>query len=285
LRNTSEMFRFRFTSLARVLSASMLAFSVLVVGGSSPMAAGCGEDDGSGTTGKRIALEVKIAASSDSKQFTNTQGWAIAITKADIATGALYFYDGATLFASGPESRPPATTRSFVKTAHAHPGHYVPGNAKGEMRSSTSADVLAGALLGKGDGITGPVRSATFTFGAPGVGPVAADLGANVIVMEGTATKGAESRIFRAEILPADVKDAKGVTQIEGCPFAETDMQGDGVVTLTIKLPMWFEQVVFDAVPASTDGKPVLLTDGLARNQLVRGTKAGLSYSFAYAPR
>ena len=48
---------------------------------------------------------------------------------------------------------------------------------------------------------------------------------------------------------------------------------------------MWFDQVDFDAMPESTDADPVLLTDGLAHNQLVRGTKAGLSYSFAYAPR
>jgi len=268
------------SAIARVFSASMLAFSVLVVGG--PIA-GCADDDGgSGTTGKRIALEVKIAASSDSKQFTNTQGWAVAITKADIATGALYFYDGATLFAG----RNTPAKWSMVRTAHAHPGHYVPGNARGEMRTSSSADLMVGAALGKGDGISGPVRSATFTFGTPpSGGPAASELGANVIVLEGTAAKGAEIRVFRAEILPDEVKDGKGIMQIEGCPFAETDMQANGVVTVTIKIPMWFEQVAFDAVPASTDGKPVLLTDGLARNQLVRGTKAGLAYSFAYAPQ
>lgn len=258
----------------RLLTSSLLAASVFVIG-TGPI--GCG-DEGSGTTGRRIALDVKITASPESRQFTNAQGWSVSVTKAAIATGAFYFYDGETLFAN----RPPF---AFVRSAFAHPGHYVPGNAKGEMLTASSADLLAGGVLGRGDGVSGYARSATFAFGSPGAGPMAAELGANVAVIEGSATKGAETRSFRVELLPADVKDTKGTTQIEGCPFAAADMQSDGVVTLTVKLQMWLEQVAFDDVPVSTDGKPVLLGAGLARNQLVRGSKAGLAYVFSYSPR
>jgi hypothetical protein len=260
----------------RFATAAIFAASALVVG-TGPV--GCG-DEGSGTTGRRIVLDVKIAASPESKSFTNARGWSITISKAAIATGAFYFYDGDTLFAA----RTPAHGSWFVKSAFAHPGHYVPGNAKGEMRSPGSADLLAGATLGHGDGVSGFARSATFMFSSPAAGVAAGELGPNVIVVEGTAAKAAETRSFRVEVGLDEVKDAKGVAQIEGCPFTPADMQGDGVVSITIKIPMWFDQVAFDEVPKGTDGAPVVLSAGLARNQFIRGTKGGLAYVFSYAP-
>lgn len=265
----------------RLVTSSMLAAAVLVTG-SVPI--GC-SDEGSSTTGRRIALDVAIEASSDSKQFTNAKGWSVTLTKAAVATGAFYFYDGETLFAGNGPRGGRALPGGFVKSAFAHPGHYVPGNAKGEMLAPSSADLLAGGKVGSGEGVSGLVRSATFSFAAPAAGPLAAELGANVILLEGTATKDAETRAFRAEIAPSEVANTKGLPQIEGCPFVITDMERDGTVTITVKLPMWFEQVDFADVPKSADAAPVLLGDGLARNQLVRGTKAGLAYSFAYAPR
>lgn len=260
----------------RLATASLFGLSTVIVGG-LPVAC----SDGDSTTGKRVSLEVRIAASPESKQFTNAAGWSITLTKARVATGAFYFYDGETIFSGIAPRRAPG----LVKSAFAHPGHYVPGNAKGEMLVATSADLLSGATLGTGNGVTGPFRSATFTFDSPAKGPMAAELGANVAVLEGTATKGAETRAFRAEIGPDDVKDTKGVTQIEGCPFEVADVQGDGAVTITVKLTQWLDQVAFDDVPKSADETPVTLPDGLARNQLVRGVKVGLGYVFSYAPR
>jgi hypothetical protein len=262
----------------RLFASSMIAAAALVIG-SGPI--GCSDDGGSGTTGRRIALDVKIAASPASKQFTNAKGWNVTITKAAVATGAFYFYDGDTLFAGGAPRR---SGFQLVKAAFAHPGHYVPGNAKGELLTPSSADLLAGGMLGRGEGVSGLVRSATFSFGSPPVGPMATELGANVIVLEGSAAKDVETRSFRVEIAPDEMKDTKGITQIEGCPFTSADMQRDGTVTITVDLPMWLDQVEFQDVPKSTDGKPVLLGDGLARNQLVRGTKGGLAYVFSYAP-
>ena len=146
-------------------------------------------------------------------------------------------------------------------------------------------DLLAGATIGGGDGVTGMVRSATFAFSTPTTGPMAQELGANAVVLEGSATKDAETRVFRAEIVADELKDAKGSLAIEGCPFETTDMQSDGTVTVTIDVPMWLQQVDLAEVPASADGSPVLLSAGVARNQLVRSVKGGLSYRFAYAPR
>lgn len=262
-------------SSLRIAASCTLAVFFFVL---SALPSGCSEES-SGTTGRRISLEVKIAAA-DSKPFTNAKGWDVVLTKAILSTGALYFYDGDTLFAG---ARPRGWT--LVKRAFAHPGHYVPGRAMGEMRAPSSADLLTGATLGVGDGITGFVRSATFAYGSPPAGPFAAELGGNVIVLEGTASKGDTSRSFRAELAPEDVADAKGLLEIEGCPFEVAEMQTDGTVTIGVRLSMWFDQVEFADLPESGDGEPVLLPEGLARNQLVRGTRQSLAYAFSYTPR
>jgi len=261
-------------TLLRLAVSSTFALGALVAG---PVAC---SDEGSGTTGRRVSLDVTIAASAESRQFTNAKGWSVTMTKAVVSTGAFYFYDGEALFASATPARRRA---GFVKAAFAHPGHYVPGNARGEMLTASSADLLAGATLGSGDGVTGFVRSATFAYAFPPAGPMAAELGSNVVVLEGAAAKDGETRAFRVEIGPDDLKDAKGRTEIEGCPFTPVDMQGDGTVSITVKLPMWLDQVDFDGLPASGDGTPVLVPDGLVRNQIVRGAKGALAYVFAYA--
>jgi hypothetical protein len=194
-------------------------------------------------------------------------GWKVTITKALVATGALYYFDGATLYAR----------RGLfgIKTAAAHPGHYVPGNAKGELLSSTSVDLLAGAAVGSGAGVSGPVRSATFSFDTPAKGPLAAELGLNVAIVEGTATKGAETRTFRAELGADDVKDAKNRTIVEGCPFVESDMQSDGTVSVAVKLSLWFDQIDFQNVSGKLEGS--------AKNQLARSAKGSLAYVFSYS--
>lgn len=257
---------------ARLVVSTMVAALFLVIG-TGP--SGCG-GPASSTAGRRITLDVEIAASPESTQFTNARGWSIALTKAIVATGPVWLYEGEPLFA--------ARSSWLVRTAFAHPGHYAPGAARGEMLTPWSVDLLAGGVLGSGEGVTGLVRSATFGFASPPAGPFASELGANVVVLEGTASKDEEVRVFRAEIGPDDLADAKGAMHIEGCPFEPAEMQSDGTVTITVKLPLWFDHVAFDDVPSSADGAPVVLGEGVARNQLVRGIKGALAYVLSYAP-
>lgn len=258
---------------ARVALLS-LAFAAASVVGAPPIG-GCAGD----TTGRRVTLDVRAVVSPESRSFTNAAGWRITIERALLATGALYFYDGAAVLAS---SRRPALLA--LRPAHAHPGHYVAGEARGELLAPSSVDLLAGALLGTGTGVSGPIRSATFSFALPPAGPLAGELGESVAVVEGTGERGAETRVFRAELSADDVRDARGALHIDGCLFVEADVQRDGSVTVAVRLSRWFDQVDLDLVPASADGAPVLMKEGLARNQLVRGAKQGVSYVFSYAP-
>ena len=265
-----------------------LTFAALGLVATLPSA--CSDGGEGGTTGKRITLDVKVTSPETKAGFTNAMGWSITLDKAFVATGALYFYDGATIFSMAPSPRtaPASPLRELftIKSAHAHPGHYVPGNARGEYLSGSSADLHAESAIGTGSGVSGITRSATFAFQSPAVGPFAGELGSHVAVFEGKATKGAEVRPFRAELDLADVVNTKNAPAIEGCPFEEVDMVADGVVTIELKPSRWFDQADFTAVAASTDGKPVLLTSAdQPRRALARGMKAGLGYVFRYGAK
>jgi len=268
--------------LALRLFVSAVTFAASAVLASVPSACSSAED---GTSGKRILLDVKVASPEARDGFTNALGWKVTFEKAYVATGALYYFDGATIFSlRAPHPSPPPFFG--IRSAFAHPGHYVPGNAKGEYLAGSSADLRIETMLGTGNGVSGPTRSATFSFQAPAAGPHAAELGAHVAVFVGAATKGGETRAFRAEIDAADVANTKNAPSVEGCPFVETDMQADGVVTVTLKPSLWFDQVDFALVPKGDGASPVLLApDEAPRKALARGMKAGLGYVFSYTAR
>jgi hypothetical protein len=253
-------------------------------------AAAC-SDASDSTTGRRIVLATTMTAPLATEIFDNAMGWSITLQTLVVSTGPLYYFDGATIFSQndGPANRTYDLLERFigVRSAHAHPGHYVPGNARGQVLSGTAVDLRSGPVdLVVGDGVTGPVRSATFSFGVTAAEQFADVLGPHIAVIEGTATQGNDVRVFRAEIDADDLLSAKKVPAIEGCPFEPTNMEGDGTVTVALQLPLWFDQVEFDTVPSSNDGRPVLMAKAsLARKELVRGMKAGDGYAFSYSKK
>ncbi len=258
-------------------------------------ASACASDStGDNTTGKRITLQTRMTAGAESaRPFTTGIGWSVTLSKVYISTGPLYYFDGATIFSRTFPERNERGLRWAVETfdrflgirdAVAHPGHYIPGTARGEMLAATSVD-LAGkdATLATGSGVTGITRSATFTFAAPAKGPFAAELGSHAVVVEGTANKAGMTRVFRAEVDLPELLNAKKEPAILGCTFQEVDMQANGTVTVTIKPSLWFDQVEFDTIPASADGKPVLMdASALGRKELVLGMLASDGYVFSY---
>lgn len=257
---------------------ALVPLSTLVAG------AGC-SDAPDATTGKRITLATRVAASPEAKAgFTNAMGWDVKLSKAVVSTGPLYYFDGAVIFSQAAPRRP-GWHSLFLRSAHAHPGHYIPGESRGEMLTPFSVDLLAdGSTLPAGSGVTGVVRSATFSFRMEAQGPVAAELSGHAVVFEGVATKGADTRAFRAELDAADLANTKGAPSVEGCPFTETTMTESGTVTLSLKVALWFDQVEFDSLPATPDGKAALMPAvAIARNELVRGMKAGDGYVFSYS--
>lgn len=247
-------------------------------------ASGCSGEES--TAGKRLTHRTEITAGAEAAGgFTNAFGWSITVSRAAVSVGALYYFDGAPVTAMREPRLLDRLSRWLIPEAHAHPGHYQPGNALGEMLEATSVDLAAGpAELAASSAVSGIYRSARIDFLSPAAGPLAGELGQAVVVVEGVAEQAGASRPFRAEGAIADVVDSDGEAAVAGCVFEEADVQEDGAVTVRILPSVWLDQIDFAEVPESTDGQPVLLEPGtIPHRAFARGLKKGTAYVFSYS--
>lgn len=277
-------------TISSLLSRTAVATALLSfgLGTLSLTGSGCGDtlDEGA-TSGKRVVLGTRVESADDLHvPSVNARGWTISWSRVLVSVSALYYYDGA----------PPSLARSVpspawkrwigIPVAHAHPGHYQAGNAMGQMLTASSFDLAQGpTALSPGEGVTGTYRSGTFLFGSPAQGPHAADLGSDVIVVEGTASQGAETRMFRARASAADVTNASGTIGVDGCVFEEAAVKGDGTVVLRVRPSVWLGQVDFTDVPVSS-GAPVDLPGGGPAQQAftLLGVSRASAYVFSFDP-
>lgn len=249
-----------------------LALATLAVVGPS-----CGGSDE--TAGQRVSLKTRLTA--DTTLFTNALGFAVKVDKALLSVGPLYYFDGEPVTAS----RGPRRGRSWpgfgLGVAHAHPGHFIPGAAVGQMLVPDTVDLAAGPVsLADGSGVTGTARSGRFFFGVPPVGAKAGGLGGKLVRVEGTVTKAGVSKAFVATAGVDDLKDAAGEDKVDGCVFSPGDVTGPGTVTVKIALTTWLDQVDFDK---ATPSDPASLDGTEAGNAFVRGVQKALAYQFSYA--
>jgi hypothetical protein len=276
-------------------TAILLSFSLLAFG-----LPGCSDDGGpTSTPGFRVTLATQVELASP-PTFQNAMGWEITLMKVVMSSGPLYYFDGAPIESATRSGELPAVhrfpqlpeiepgwgilARSFV---HAHPGHYDPGEAKGEMLEPASFDLIAGAAdLPAGEGTSGVFRSARFTWQSPAQGALATELGSDVLRVEGTATKGDSLRVFRLVATSADALDAADEPVLEGCTFEEVDVQGDGLVTIRVDPRVWLDQADFADLSESSDGTPVEVPAELeAARAFVRGVKKSSAFTFRFANR
>jgi len=266
--------------------ALVAAASIAAAVGLGALASACGGEDS--TTGKRLTHATRITAGPEATSaFTNAYGWSITLSRIDLSVGAFHYFDGAPVTARLHRPRPllDRLARWALPEAHAHPGHYQPGDAMGQMTEPTTVDLAKSpADLAASAAVSGVYRSARFTFGAPPRGPLADELGDAVILVEGLATKAGEARPFRVAAVAADVLDAKGNPLVAGCVFEEADVQENGAITLLVKPSVWLDQIDFTEVPASADGQPVTLEPAtVPYKAFTRGLEKGTAYVFSYA--
>jgi hypothetical protein len=248
-------------------------------------AAGC-ED---ATTGKRVALQTSAATDMLSDHtFVTSLGWTVTLTRGEIATGAFYYFEGPPAvieMADATRRRPRAWVRqaldwlSPIGTAHAHPGHYLPGRAMGQMLDPGMLDLMAAepTALPDGEGITGVYRSGTFSYRGSPTDAVA--------TVEGVAAKGEQTVNFRATATMADVAANARNGQIVGSKFDETQVTGDGHVTATVHPAVWFTLVDFTGLPAGTAEAPTELAPGtVPRIAFALGLTQIAAYSFQFTP-
>lgn len=277
--------------LARPIVLGALACCGLLVSGSLVASCDGGGEDDTTTTGKRVTLHTEVVLEGG-PSFENAFGWQIELSKLLLSSGAIYYFDGHPIESAAISPARPGVpgTSTFMQlfapgVAHAHPGHYDAGEARGEMLTASSFDLIAGpATLADGDGVSGVVRSARFTYNDPPTGPASADLGSHVVLLEGTATKGDMTKVFQLSGDRDDVLDAAKEPVVEGCTFDEVDIQAEGTVTLHVTPEEWLEQAEFDDVPDSEGGEPVVIeADNRAAKAFVRGIKKSSAFVFTYS--
>jgi hypothetical protein len=207
------------------------------------------------------------------------------LTKAEMALGAMYFFDGEPIFSQRTKTTHERLAGLFVGTAHAHPGHYLAGNALGQMLTSSSFGLLGDtATVGSGDGVSGLFRSARVTFPETVSGAFAGDLGSKIALFEGTAQKAGKTIGFRASAARSELLDADGQARVEGVTVLPgTNVGGDATLQLTIDPRTFFDQCEFDGLAEGT--APVDLPAGSdAAVNFVRGLKSGPAYVFTVQP-
>ncbi len=277
----------RRTFLRTLASVALGTVSVAAMSSGAALLTACldGGEDGDSTTGTRVELATR-AELAGGLEFTNAFGWSFELTKVLVSTGAFYYFDGEPLEPVARVSPPPSKRPLFslVSVAHAHPGHYKEGNAKGEMLTAASFDLAAGpATLGKGEGVSGPFRSARFSFNAPAEGAMAADMGIAVVIVEGKATKDGATKAFRLVGQAEDVLDAEGEPTLDGCTFDEVDVQDSGAIVVSIDPSVWLDQAQLDDLPDGAAPVDVAREDAV-HVSFARGLKKAVAYRFRYVP-
>jgi hypothetical protein len=273
----------------RGVRAGVVALALFGVAAGSSVLSACGDDAENNTAQKRVKLTLRAEAPPLARApFTNAYGWTITLSKAELALGAVYFFDGEPIFSRysrpRPEPLPQRVAHLFVGEAHAHPGHYIAGNALGEMLTSSSLNLLGeGVVLGTGDGVSATYRSGRVTFPETVAGTEAAALDGNIAVLEGVATKEGKNVGFRLSAARADLFDADSEARVEGVSVSpEAEVTGDSTIVLTIDTRKFLDQAEFDGLPEGTT--PVdLPRDSDAAENFLRGVRSGPAYVFSLA--
>ncbi|MFT3926828.1 MAG: hypothetical protein QM778_30060 [Myxococcales bacterium] len=253
----------------------------------TPLLGALGCLDGS-TTGRPVALHTELAAAPEITQaFVIETGWTVKLSKAAVSVRALYYFEGEPAFVLHGLERSwlDEIAGWFVlPVAHAHPGHYASGTALGQVLEAWSADLLAGTTeLPNGTGITGLYRSARFVFGAPSAGPALTMLQGHAAVAEGVASKGEQTVHFALAVDLAEIEQRATQGQVEGCDFAEAQVEGDGTVGVTIEPHVWFNLVDFgDVAPGSPEAPTQITGDETAHIAFTLGLVQLSAYRFTF---
>lgn len=228
---------------------------------------------------ERVRIEFPVEVVGIVESGPNKRGWDVELESAHANVGPVHFHEGRPLFSRALDAFPP-----LIRTAHAHPGHYDPSEALGELLETKVVDLLADepTLLGMASGFSGPYGSAEVALP---VGLASDDLvGEASFRIVGTATRkdeegGVVDTVPFEAAVPVD-------HSIPGLPFEYELDESTGTVRIGIHLARWFENVDFaslqDIEPNEDDRHPVL-ENTQAFNALVRGASDGAAYQLTLA--
>lgn len=241
----------------------------------------CGADT---TTGRPVTLQTELVVDPEiAGAFVTNSGWSVQLTKARLSLRALYYFDGDPAFARRTPSRRLQLARlSGLSVARAHPGHYVAGEALGQMTQASVVDLLAGSsALALGQGITGRYKSARVELAAATNG----ELDGQVARVEGVAVKDQARVHFLLSASLADLARNVKDGRIDGCTFDEAEVESDGTVRLTLHTSVWFKLVDFTGVaPGSVEQPTAITPETPAQIAFAVGLVQLNAYRFSYSP-
>lgn len=207
----------------------------------------------------------------------NERGWTVELESARVAMGPVRFFEGRVLLSERRAPRFDVWALLGVGTAWAHPGHYVPGDALGELlKEGVVVDLLAAepTVLGEANAVTGSYGSMELTlprtrFEEPAPGE---RLAGESVRVEGTAT-GPEGQRLRF------VGRVALERPVEGIRFEKELGEEPGRVRIAVDLGKWLGRIDFGTVEAPAEGEVAELAAGTqAHNALTRGVEDTSAY-------
>lgn len=225
------------------------------------------------TTGKRIQLENRLTSDLVGGGMVNAFGWTVSISDALLCIADLVYLDGAPIAWRWADA--------LVPSAHAHPGHYREGNVLGELHQPMLVDLMAGThVLGVTEAVTGTARSAMLGFHDPNEDDLHAPDG-SACFLAGTAEKDGVVLPFTAEAFTDElISSATKRPEVDGCVFEDGQLDADGIVTVTVQVHQWVDQIDFSLVESV--GEIDLSAHEIPHNAFVRGIKKAAAYVFSY---
>ncbi len=195
-----------------------------------------------GTIAQRRTFPVEVAGVPVAA-MANDKGWVVTLTEAKATVGPVRFFSGKVLL-----TRRWSPMQLLIGTAHAHPGHYLEGEALGEVLSTKEVDLLATTptSLGDASAVTGDYGSMAFTV--------------SEVRLKGTATLGATTVVFDTTAFTP--KEA-----LAGLRFEKVLGIEQVTARINVGLQTWVTRIDF----AKTGGAPAFAADSEAFNAFNRG--------------
>ncbi|MCE9671883.1 hypothetical protein LY474_29175 [Myxococcus stipitatus] len=226
---------------------------------------------GCGSEAERRVFGVEVAAQALSSE-PNERGWTVQLERAHVSIGPVRFFEGRVLLS---RRAPRFDWYSLVGgTAHAHPGHYVPGDAMGEVLVTRTVDLLAGpTLLGDASAVTGEYGSLELSLPTPTAATDAqGTLAGHAVRLVGTA-RNADGGTVRFDV----VTDLRA--PVAGVRFEKSLGMEAGRVRVSVDLRKWVDRIDFaTATDPDADGVYTFPAESQASNALVRGVEDTTAY-------
>ncbi|AKQ70280.1 putative lipoprotein [Myxococcus hansupus] len=221
---------------------------------------------GCGSESERRTFSVEVTSTPITA--TNERGWTVTVDTAHLSVGPVRFFEGRAL-----QARRFHWYTLIGGTAHAHPGHYSPGDALAELLSTHTVDLLTATTLGDANAVTGQYGSMELTLPAPTSATDAQGLlSGHGMRVRGTARNtGGDTVRFEAM--------ASLSKPIEGVRFEKTLGTEPGRVRIAVNLATWLGRIDFaTATDPDADGVYTFPADSQAQNALLRGVEDTTAY-------